>query len=404
MLDIIKAIRHYNDGRETERLAMKYQRLRSDPFTFMRGTCHLFYERLPDERLFHRAPPVWSCGDLHIENFGSYKGDNRLVYIDINDFDEAALAPASWDLVRLLSSILLAADTLDIRRSQALKLIKLAIEAYSSALTDGKARWIERDTAQGLLRERLNKLKDRSREALLDKRTELKRQRRKLRTDGQHALPANKAQVAQVTALMDDFAATRPNPDFYKVLDVARRVAGTGSLGLARYTILVKGKGAPNGHYLLDLKQAPASSLVPHLTVAQPKWASQAQRIVTLQQRMQAVSMAFLHPIVKRKTSYVLRGLQPSEDRIDLGAPDVSVSDLGGAVQDMARLTAWAHLRSAGRQGSALADDLIQFGQSRKKWQAELDSAAQHSARQVHTDWQAYCEAYDSGLFGTEHP
>ncbi len=402
MLDITQAIRHHNAGREAERLAMKYQRLRRDPFTFMRGTCHLFYERLPDERLFHRAPPVWSCGDLHIENFGSYKGDNRLVYFDINDVDEAALAPASWDLVRLLSSMLMAADTLDIKRSQALKLLKLAIEAYGDTLAEGKARWIERDTAQGLLRERLTKLKDRSREDLLDKHTELKRQRRRLRTDGQQALPASAAQVADVTELIERFAARQPDPDFYKVLDVARRVAGTGSLGLARYTILIKGKGAPDKHYLLDLKQAPASSLVPHLKVDQPRWASQAQRIVTLQQRMQAVPMAFLHPIVQRKTSYVLRGLQPSEDRVDLGAPDVSASELEDAVQDMARLTAWAHLRSTGRQGSSLADDLVAFGQSRKKWQAELYSAAQHCARQVHADWRTYCEAFDSGVFGTE--
>ncbi len=47
-----------------------------------------------------------------MENFGSYKGDNRQVYFDINDFDEGALAPASWDLVRLLASIQCGADAL----------------------------------------------------------------------------------------------------------------------------------------------------------------------------------------------------------------------------------------------------------------------------------------------------
>ena len=80
--------------------------MRASAFAFMRGTCHLFYDQLPRSGVFKSAPPVWVCGDLHLENFGSYKGDNRLVYFDINDFDEAALAPVSWDLVRLLTSLL----------------------------------------------------------------------------------------------------------------------------------------------------------------------------------------------------------------------------------------------------------------------------------------------------------
>ncbi|HAN57343.1 MAG TPA: DUF2252 domain-containing protein, partial [Betaproteobacteria bacterium] len=65
--------------------ALKYRNLRSNPFVFLRGTCHLFYDRLPRDRVLDRAPLTWICGDLHIENFGSYKGDNRLVYFDMND-------------------------------------------------------------------------------------------------------------------------------------------------------------------------------------------------------------------------------------------------------------------------------------------------------------------------------
>lgn len=60
--------------------------------------------------------------------------------------------------------------------------------------------------------------------------------------------------------------------DFYDVLDVARRVAGTGSLGLDRFTILVRGKGSPDSNNMLDLKQSLPSSLLPRLKVTQPKW------------------------------------------------------------------------------------------------------------------------------------
>jgi len=97
-------IEAFNQGRESERLALKLQALERSAFTFLRGTCHLFYADLPAHPLLQDAPATWVCGDLHLENFGTYQGDNRAVYFDLNDFDEAALAPCSWEVVRLLAS------------------------------------------------------------------------------------------------------------------------------------------------------------------------------------------------------------------------------------------------------------------------------------------------------------
>ena len=109
-MNIVKRILKANQGRGPERLAMKFLALRSGPFPFLRGTCHLFYERLASSGFGASAPPVWRCGDLHRENFGSCKGDNRRVYFDINDFDEAAPAPATWELVRLAANMHAAYD------------------------------------------------------------------------------------------------------------------------------------------------------------------------------------------------------------------------------------------------------------------------------------------------------
>ena len=86
MQNIVLDILNFNAGRDSERLAMKYHNMRRDAFVFLRGTCHLFYARLPRHTLFQSAPLAWCCGDMHLENFGSYKADNRLVYFDINDF------------------------------------------------------------------------------------------------------------------------------------------------------------------------------------------------------------------------------------------------------------------------------------------------------------------------------
>jgi uncharacterized protein (DUF2252 family) len=398
MVNVVKRIQEYNAGRDPQRLQLKYKNIRNDPFTFLRGTCHLFYERLPQSGVMRSAPLAWICGDLHLENFGSYKGDNRLAYFDLNDFDEAALAPLSWELVRLLTSVLIAADAAPNGAADSRILCRSFIDAYGAALTLGKPRWVERDTAQGMVGDLLNSLRGRQRADYLNARTVRKGKLRVLNTDGKKALPASDKQRAKVTAFMKRFAAEQPNPDFYKVLDVARRIAGTGSLGVDRYTILVQGKGSPDGNYLIDLKQALPSSLAPYLKVAQPKWKNQAQRVVSLQRRCQAVSMAFLQPVMLGKTAYVLRGLQPSEDRVALKQPRHTLAEIQQVMTVMGNIVAWAQLRSAGRQGSAIADELIAFGEG-KKWKKQLLDAAQDCAAQVRKDWQTYSKAYDAGAF-----
>jgi len=396
MADAVRQIQTFNAGRDPERLAMKYRAMRASPFAFLRGACHLFYDRLPRGGVFKSTPPVWVCGDLHLENFGSYKGDNRLVYFDLNDFDESALAPASWDLVRFLTSLRVGAEGLSIVESRVQGLCQSFLDAYASSLTSGKAYWVERDTAQGLVRTLLDGLRERPRAGLLDARTVVKHRRRLLRVDGKKALPVSAAQRAAVTRFMQEFAKTRAQPEFFTVLDVARRIAGTGSLGVDRYAILVEGKGSPDGNYLLDLKQALPSSLLPDLKLAQPKWANEAVRVVAIQRRMQAVSMAFLQPVLFGENPCVLRALQPSEDRVALSGAHQAAGDLDHLVRAMGQLVAWAQLRSAGRDGSATADELIAFGQ-RKKWREQLLGASQDAAAQVRKDAASFNAAWDDG-------
>jgi uncharacterized protein (DUF2252 family) len=399
MIDIAKEIASFNAGREPERLAMKYQLMRTSPFVFLRGTCHLFYQRLPHGSVLEAAPPVWICGDMHLENFGSYKADNRLVYFDINDFDEACLAPSLFELIRLLTSVLVGAADLRVSRAEALALCHTAVDAYAAALSNGHARWIEEETSQGMVRDLFDALRKSSRVDLLNRRTELKGKKRVLRIDGKKALPVSDKARAEVTAFMSEFASGQASPDFYRVIDVARRVAGTGSLGVDRYVMLVEGKGSPDGNYLLDLKQALPSSVAPRVNTPQPVWGTEAQRVVAIQRRAQAVSQAFLHAVDFNQRPYVLRSLQPSEDRVALSDWDGKLPRLEAVVNNMAELSAWAQLRSGGRQGSAIADELIAFG-GRKDWQMPLVELAVQCEAQVIEDWKTYCAAYDSGAFG----
>ncbi|NET74057.1 MAG: DUF2252 domain-containing protein, partial [Sphaerospermopsis sp. SIO1G2] len=144
MNNIKTRIDNFNHGRDTELLKLKYKKLAADQFSFFRGTCHLFYEDLPPDIPFHSAPLTWICGDLHLENFGSYKGDNRLVYFDINDFDEAVLAPCTWDLVRFITSIIVGSHAVGINDQEALHISEIYLKTYTQHLANGKARTVER--------------------------------------------------------------------------------------------------------------------------------------------------------------------------------------------------------------------------------------------------------------------
>lgn len=402
MINVVQCIADFNCHRDPERVAMKYRNMRSSPFVFLRGTCHLFYERLPKNSIFKSAPLTWNCGDMHLENFGSYKGDNRLAYFDMNDFDEAAIAPLSCELVRLLTSVLIAAESLSTSQFEAFALCETLVDAYAKALAGGKATWVERETSHGIIHQLLNDLRERERPAYLDKRTTIKgRGKNRYRTiniDGKKALAASDQQKATVTKLIHDYAKTQANPEFFEVLDVARRIAGTGSLGVDRYVILVHGKGSPDGNYLLDLKNAMPSALAHNIKVRQPKWPTEAHRVVDIEHRMQAVSMAFLTAVKLGDQGYILRALQPLEDRINLDHNLHSMSDLHKTMCCLGQIVASAHLRSSGRDGSAIADELIDYG-NKHKWKTKLLQAAQDCAKQVESDWAVYCEAYDDGAF-----
>jgi uncharacterized protein (DUF2252 family) len=395
-MDVIRQILNSNDGRDPELLALKYRKMRASAFTFLRGSCDLFFARIGAIDLPKNAPLVWVCGDLHLENFGSYKGDNRLVYFDVNDFDEAVLAPASWDLVRLLTSICVGTEGIASSTDDIQTLCSSFLKSYCCALANGKAYWVERDTAEGPVRTLLDKLKERTRTDLLNSRTVLNGKKRALLTTTQKALPASPAQRNQVVEFMTYFAQSQPNPNFHQVLDVARRVAGTGSLGLDRFVILVKGKGSPDGNYLLDLKLSTPSSLLPYLTVKQPRWESESHRVVALQRRNQAMPMAFLNAVHMGQGAYVLRGLQPSEDRVTISPTKHSMPALNELLVSMGKIVASMHLRSSGRQGSAIADDLIAWG-AKEKWQQKMIQAAFACAQDVRADAGAFNLAYDTG-------
>ncbi|MBV8658982.1 MAG: DUF2252 family protein, partial [Burkholderiales bacterium] len=95
---------------------------------------------------------------------------------------------------------------------------------------------------------------------------------------------------------------------------------------------------------------------------------------------------------------FIVRGLLPSEDRVTLMRDDKKHHGLAELMVSMGQLLAWDELRSSGRDGSAIADELIAFGK-RTDWQEPLLEIAVAATLQVEQDWKTYCAAVNDGAF-----
>jgi uncharacterized protein (DUF2252 family) len=102
----------------TPDLDFKHAQMRSAPFPFLRATFYRWAQVWPEVcEEAARAPVVLAVGDLHIENFGTWRDiEGRLIW-GINDFDEAWRLPYTNDLIRLATSALLAPATCGAERA-----------------------------------------------------------------------------------------------------------------------------------------------------------------------------------------------------------------------------------------------------------------------------------------------
>ena len=346
-------------------------------FRYFRGTNHIFYEDLSLQNQLPPSPPGWTSGDLHVENFGSYKSDNRLVYFDLNDFDEGILTPVAWEIYRMVVSICLAFASLGIEETKAEHMGRMFLKSYSKALINGKADYIEPRTAKGIVWEFLTAASKRTQKDILLKKTVVRKHRLEfLLDDPKHVVLKKKPREHLIHHVQHWLENDSQSPYNYKVLDAVFRIAGTASLGLQRYALLLKSTNSKGEKYvLLDMKESIPSSVAPFASLPQPVWNTEANRIVSVQRRMQNRSPALLSTTVFQGRSFVIQEIQPSEDKIKFSLIKKEYRSIYKAIEDMGSLTAYAHLRSSGRDGSGSADDLIAFGKD-QSWQSPLFASA----------------------------
>jgi uncharacterized protein (DUF2252 family) len=392
-------LKTFNRNRLPEMVQLKYEAMTENAFRFFRGTCHLFYDNLSKVSNFPASPLTWICGDLHLENFGRYKADNKLVYFDLNDFDEAILAPALWEVVRLVTSIFIAFDTLEIDPAQGMSMAALFVKTYAATLGIGKAIRIDPRTAKGIVCQFLKSADKTKYTRILDKRTETKKKKVVLSLEDERHFKIKKQLKNELIEHITEWIKTsNDSPYNYKVKDAVFRLAGTGSIGVKRYLLLLKSTNMKERYLIIDMKQSFPSSLAPYLSIPQPGWDTDAHRILSIQQRMQNMSASLLSTTVFKDEPYVIQELQPVKDTIRFKLIKDQYRDMYEVIYDMAVLTASSQLRSGGMNGSATIDDLKAFGNN-PEWQQSLLDYAESYAGKVKQDYAQFMQDYKSGCF-----
>ena len=181
------------------------------------------------------------------------------------------------------------------------------------------------------------------------------------------------------------------------MLDAGLRIAGTSSLGLERYIVLAENKNTKD-LCLVDIKAAHSSSVIAYIKNKQPVWSCEAQRVLTSQKMLQYQSQASLGIIQDGAKSFVIKELQPSEDKMDIDLLKGNLKELERVTDTLAQLTASAHLRGSGRQGAAITDELIAFA-GETNWPKILLAYTENYTAVIKQFYKDFCVAYEAGYF-----
>ena len=247
-----------------EALRRKLSALANTPFQFLRGTFHLMACDLLQSRVSlarGTAPVGLIVGDLHLENFGVYRGQSGALVFDVNDFDDVGFGPVDLDLKRLCTSALLLPG---IEARVRLEAAVAIAQAWASELEKVGGRfpippWTQ-DKAEGEVAELLRERGRRTQKELIEKVApagdRIADSEKFARVDPQWSERAREA-FAEYLEHLKQLKAPDP-PKGGDVLDVAYRFKGTGSLGRLRFTLLVGQRGERR---LVEMKEARQSAM-----------------------------------------------------------------------------------------------------------------------------------------------
>ncbi len=326
-------------GRLPELVPIRYGRMLTSPFTFLRGSAGVMANDLSATATTGITAQLG--GDCHLLNFGGFATPERRFIFDITDFDETLPGPWEWDVKRLAASVVSAGRVIGVSARRTKAAAQAGVRSYRENMRAFAGlhvldRWYARIDGQALLDlmrrggqpltancdpHTIEHLVARITEALPDGRRRFRdnpplvfhpAQGDRFQNEVRHFLERYRA------TLQDD---RRALLDHYHVVDLAMKVVGVGSVG-TRCAILLLMAGNDD-LLVLQYKEAVASVLEPY--AAKSRYKNHAQRVVCGQRLLQSASDLFLgwssdeqgrdfyfRQLRDMKTSVILEGLSPS--------------------------------------------------------------------------------------------
>lgn len=341
----------------------KFRKMAASAFAFYRGSACLFYHDLESEQhngpfLDDKTKQIWTHGDLHAENFGTYMDSEGSLIFNVNDFDEAYVGPFTWDVKRFVASIALIGYTKALSDRQITRLVKAYTEAYRERIhrlaTHSKQDEVPRftlDTAEGPLLDALRSARLQTRVELLDSMTEVHDSERRF-TPGRAAIELDAATKEKITQSFNRYLETLPNsaragrPERQRIKDiVGRRGVGIGSAGLPSYNILLEGKSeALENDVVIYMKQSAPAAVAAHVqnTAAAGYFQHEGHRTVLSQRALQAHADPWLGWTEIDGVGQLVAEVSPYA--VDLDWSEINdVEEMVAVTADLGRATAMMH-------------------------------------------------------------
>jgi uncharacterized protein (DUF2252 family) len=399
-----------NAGRLDDLVPVRMGRMAVSPFAFLRGSASAMAADIAGTPTTDIR--VQLCGDAHLANFGAFASPERRLVFDLNDFDETHPGPWEWDVKRLVASFVVASRENGYPEPTCREMAWTAARTYR--------QWMRRYAGMRALdvwyahipiTEIITRVEDARRKTGLrislqdaqrrDHMAALGKLSRKESGDGWLfrdkpplliRLKSDDVRRSVVPHMRDLYVRSLPADrrvlvEKYRLLDVALKVVGVGSVGTRCYVALFAGPAG--GPLVLQVKEARESVIAPHVRTRFRK--HQGERVVTGQRIMQAFSDIFLgwtHSPVQDNDFYV-RQLYDMKYAFDIE----DLMPVG--MQLTAEVCGWALARAHARSGNP-ATIAGYLGRGSAFEDAMAVFAARY-ADQTEADHAAFVRAIDAG-------
>jgi uncharacterized protein (DUF2252 family) len=320
--DPVALLERQAESRVPELVPIRYGRMLVSPFAFYRGAAAIMASDLA-------AGPRTSlqaqlCGDAHLSNFGVFGSPERRLVFDINDFDETLPGPWEWDVKRLAVSLEVAGRDNGFRASDRREVVRRGVWEYRTAMrmfagmrnlevwyasldVDSRLSELRSVATRKQLRrteQTLDKARTRDSMSAFSKLTHMVDGEPRIIPDPPliepiedlaHGVEAERL-TATLHAVLRAYRGTLESDrrhllEDYRLVQVARKVVGVGSVGTRAWIALLLGRDEVDPLFL-QIKEAQPSVLEEH--VGKSAFRNCGERVVAGQRLMQATSDIFL--------------------------------------------------------------------------------------------------------------